>query len=118
MPCRGQSTKLLTKTKLVIHLKTHDKEYAQYNRLKVDSEKQKESSTSKGMQFRQVSLQETAELHKLWDINDPRVKKIHAKVGVMIAIDYQPVSVVYNESFKSLISILEHKHLTSRRKYL
>ena len=51
---------------LVHHLKTqHDEEYARYNRLKVDSkDKQNESSTSEGMQLRQVSLQETAELRK------------------------------------------------------
>ena len=96
VPRGGQSTKLFTTTNLVHHLKTkHDEEYARYNRLKVDSDgKQKElgsTSDSEGMWLRQVSLQETAELRKLWDINDPRAKKVHAKVGEMIAIDCQPV---------------------------
>ena len=115
----GQSTKLFTTTNLVHHLKTqHDEEYARYNRLKADSkDKQNESSTSEGMQLRQVSLQETAELHKMWDINDPRVKKIHNNLGIMIAIDCQPVSVVDHEGFRSLISTLEPKYQIPSRKY-
>ena len=62
-------------------------------------------------------MQETAELHKLWDINDPRAKKIHAKVGEMIAIDCQPVSIVDHEGFKSLIRTLEPKYRMPSRKY-
>lgn len=34
------------------------------------------SSTSEGMWLRQVSLQGTVELHKLWNIDDPRVRKL------------------------------------------
>ena len=79
--------------------------------------KQKESSISEGTRLRQASLQETAELRKLWDINDHRAKKIHAKVGEMIAIDCQPVSIVDHEGFKSLISILEPKYRMPSRKY-
>ena len=69
------------------------------------------------MRLRQVSLQETAELHKLWNINDPRAKKIHAKAGEMIAIDCQPVSIVDHEGFKSLIRTLEPKYRMPSRKY-
>ena len=122
VPRGSQSTKSFTTTNLVYHLKTkHDEEYAQYNRLKADSDgKQKElgsTSDSKGMRLRQVSLQEIAELRKVWDINDPRAKKIHAKVGEMIAIDYQPVSIVDHEGFKSLIRTLEPKYRMPSRKY-
>ena len=117
--CRGQSTKSFTTTNLVYHLKIqHDEEYAQYNRLKADSkDKQNESFTSEGMPLRQVSLQETAELRKMWDINDSRVKKIYNKVGIMIAINCQPVSVIDHEGFRSLISTLEPKYQMPSRKY-
>ena len=56
-------------TNIFHHLKMQDdKEYPQCIRLKVDSDdKQKESSTSKGIRLRQVSLQETAKLHILWE---------------------------------------------------
>ena len=112
VPRGGQSTKTFTPTNLVHHLKTkpgHEEEYEKYNKLKTE-EKAKESSTSDGARLRQVSLQETAELRKVWDINDFRVKRIHTKVGEMIAIDYQPVSIVDYEGFKSLISTLEPKY--------
>ena len=79
--------------------------------------KTEENSTSDGARLRQVSLQETAELRKVWDINDFRAKRIHTKVGEMIAIDYQPVSIVDHEGFKSLISTLEPKYQMLSRKY-
>ena len=62
-------------------------------------------------------MQETAELRKVWDINDFRAKQIHTKVGEMIAIDYQPVSIVDHEGFKLLISTLEPKYQMPGRKY-
>ena len=62
-------------------------------------EKKKQSSTTDGTRLRQVSLQETAELRKVWDINDSRAKRIHTKVREMIAIDCQPISIVDNEGF-------------------
>ena len=104
VPRGGQSTKTFTPTNLVHHLKTkpgHEEEYERYNKLKTE-EKKKQSSTTDGTQLRQVSLQETAELLKVWDINDSRAKRTHTKVGEMIAIDCQPISVVDNEGFKSL----------------
>ena len=119
VPCGGQSTKTFTPTNLVHHLKTkpgHEEEYEKYNKLKTE-EKVKENSTSDGARLRQVSLQETAELRKVWDINDFRAKRIHTKVGEMIAIDYQPVSIVDHEGFKSLISTLEPKYQMPSRKY-
>ena len=109
VPRGGQSTKTFTPTNLVHHLKTkpgYEEEYEKYNKLKTE-EKAKENSTSDGARLRQVSLQEMAELRKVWDINDFRAKRIYTKVGEMIAIDYQPVSIVDHEGFKSLISTLE-----------
>lgn len=119
IPRGGQSTKSFTTTNLVHHLKTkHSEDYAQYNRLKADSDgKQNENTSSKGKGLRQVSLQQTAELRKLWNINDPRGKRIHSKVGEMIAIDCQPVSIVDHKGFKSLVSTLEPKYQMPSRKY-
>ena len=117
VPHRGQSTKSFTTMNLAYHLKTpYDEEYERYNRLKVDGdEKWKKNSTSKGMQ---PHCRKKAELCKLWDINNPRVKKIHTKVNIMIAIDCQPVSAVDHKGSKSLIiSTLEPKYLMPSRKF-
>ena len=110
---------MFTVMNLVHHLKTkfrHEEEYEKSNMLKTE-EKTKESSTSDGPRLSQVSLQETAELRKVWDINNFRAKRIHTKVGEMIAIDYQLVSIVDHEGFKSLISTLEPKYQMLSRKY-
>jgi len=78
VPCRGQSAKVFIPMNLVHHLKTnprHKEEYEKY--LKKENDKKTESSviaTSDGMRLRQVSLQGTVELRKIWDINDSRAK--------------------------------------------
>jgi len=47
------------------------------------------TTTSNGTRLKQVSLQGSAEMHKIpvWDINDSWAKRIHSKVREMIAID-------------------------------
>ena len=74
----------------------------QYTKLKeaIDGKKKAGSSVSDSTGLIQVSLQESAELRKVWDINDSRSKKIHVKVGEMIVIDYQPVAIVDSEGFR------------------
>jgi len=80
VPRRGQSTKMFTPTNLVHHLKIkpgHEEEYERYLKLKKENDEKTESSvtaTSDGMKLRQVSLQGTVELRKIWDINDSRAK--------------------------------------------
>ena len=123
VPRGGQSTKTFTPTNLIHHLKTkpgHEEEYEKYNKLKKENDAKAESAvttTNDGTRLRQVSLQGSVELHKIWDINDSRAKRIHSKVGEMIAIDCQPVSIVDHEGFKSLVSTLEPKYQLPSRKY-
>jgi len=45
------------------------------------------------------------------------VKRVHLKVGEIIAIDCQPVSIVDHGGFKSLVSTLEPKYRMPSRKY-
>ena len=42
----------------------------------------------------QLSLQEAQELLKAWDINDTRSKSVHKRIGEILAVDCQPLSVV------------------------
>ena len=68
--CVGQSIQIFPPppTNLVHHFKTglgHEEEYERCNKLKTKSDEKKERPTSDGTQPRQVSLQETAELHKV-----------------------------------------------------
>ena len=75
------------------------------------------SSSNEAGPLRQISLMEAAELHKQWDTNDASAKAIHQKVGEMIAMDCQPISVV-ESSFKALIHALTPKYLIPSTKYL
>ena len=67
--------------------------------------------------LKQVFLQGSVEMRKIWYINDFRVKRIHSKVGEMIAIDCQPISIVDHKGFKSLVTTLEPKYQMPSRKY-
>ena len=96
----------------------HSEEFKRYTKLKdAVGKKKAESFGSSSTGLRQVSLQESADLRKMWDINDVRSKKIHVKVGEMIAIDCQPVAIVDSEGFRGLVSTLEPKYRLPSRKY-
>lgn len=47
----------------------------------------------------QLSLQETFERRKLWDINDARAKEVHKKILLMMAMDNQPFSMAEDDGF-------------------
>ena len=73
VPCGSKSTKSFTTMNLVHHLKVkHSEEFKEYTKLKEDSDRKKkgESSASDCTLLKQVSLQESAGLRKIWDIND------------------------------------------------
>ena len=67
--------------------------------------------------LRQISLIEAAELHKQWNINDASAKAIHQKVGEMIAVDFQTISVSESSCFKALIHTLAPKYHIPSTKY-
>ena len=58
----------------------------------------------------QLSLQGTKQLNKQWDINDARAKAVHQRLGEMIALDYQPMSIVEDVGFRRFVNILEPKY--------
>ena len=48
----------------------------------------------------QLSLEETQELSKHWDINDARSQHVHKRIGKILAVDCQPLSMVEDVGFK------------------
>ncbi|CAF3790922.1 unnamed protein product, partial [Rotaria socialis] len=52
---------------------------------------------------KQLTLTESLDKKKLWDINDNRAVKIHKRIGEMIALDIQPYSIVEDIGFRKLI---------------
>ena len=55
---------------------------------------------------RQPTMEETRPQVKVWDINDPKAKRIHRKIAEMMALDYQPLSVVNDVGFTTPLSQL------------
>ena len=72
--------------------------------------KDKASSSS-----RQLTLQESSQK---WDINDPRAHKSHTRIGEMIALDYQPFSIVDDVGFICLLHSLEPRYVIPSRRYI
>jgi len=49
-------------------------------------------------------------VNKQWDINDARAKAVHQRLGEMITLDYQPMSIVEDMGFGRFVNILELKY--------
>ena len=41
----------------------------------------------------------------MWDINDLKAERIHRKITEMMALDYQPLSVINDVGFTSLLQM-------------
>jgi len=62
------------------------------------------------MGMKQLSLEETEARTKPWDINDPRAVRVHQKIAEMMALDFQPYSIVIDEGFSQLLKTLEPRY--------
>ena len=83
----GGSTKSYTTINLVSHLVKHPDNNKQYSEQKSIQEAPPIKVTHKRKIEQQLSLEETQELSKLWDINDARSQRVHKRIGEMLAVD-------------------------------
>ena len=88
----GKTTKTFNTTNLVylirgMHAELHSE------LLKKCDERTKEKTSAPNSR-RQLTLQESSDKERKWDINDPCVQHIHTRIDEMIALDYQPLSIV------------------------
>ena len=118
----GTTTKSFTTSNLVQHLQTnHPEVYKEYSEKKANQEPKQLKETRKRSLHRQLSLTETQELTKVWDINDHKAQRVHRKIGEMIlemiAVDCQPLSVVEDVGFKQVLRTLEPHYQCPSRKY-
>lgn len=118
VPRGGDTTKSFTTTNLVHHLTAkHPEIYTKYLERKANKEPKQPKETRKRSLERQLSLIETQDLTKVWDINDHRAQKVHRKVGEMLAIDCQPISMVEDVGFKQVLKTLEPRYQCPSRRY-
>ena len=55
---------------------------------------------------------------KAWDFDDPRALALNTKIGEMIALDCQPLSVVDNVGFIRVMNAAEPRYVLPSRKYI
>lgn len=113
----GETTKTHNTKNLVRHLKQkHHDLYLQYEQKKRDEEQRllaANASTSSGITSKQLCLSESLERTQTWDTNNPRAQAIHQKIGEMIALDFQPLCVIEDRGFTSLVNSLEPRYILS-----
>ena len=94
---------------LVSYLKTkHPELYKKFESQK--AQEMEEPTTSTSTKPKQLTLFESGDRVHVWDINDPRAQRVHTLIGEMIAINTQPFSVMENEGFTNLLSVLEPRY--------
>ena len=67
---------------------------------------------------RQLTMQESDERVRVWDVNHPKAQRVHQRIGEMIAIDSQPFSIVEDDGFVQLLNILEPRYSVPSRRYI
>ena len=115
---RGRgSTKSYTTTNLVSHLAKHTDINKQYIQRKSQEETPPQKQSRKRKIEQQLSLEEMQELSKPWDINDARSQHVHKRIGEILAVDCQPLSMVEDIGFKRVLQSLEPRYKCPSRKY-
>jgi hypothetical protein len=127
---RGQKVGYFNTTNMWKHLSTkHDKELKEEKEKEEKKQEKKRTlplhfSTTKKLtkaakdSSKQLTLQESVDQRKIWDINDKRSQKIHKYIGEMIAIDLQPFSVVEDIGFIRLLNHMCPNYQIPSRKYI
>ena len=111
--CGGKTTKTFNTTNLVYHLKNkHAEQYSEYQK-KLAKQLREETLTSLSNN-RQLTLQETRKC----DINDVHAQQIHTRIGEMITLDYQSLSIVDDVGFTRLLHTIEPQYVLPSRRYM
>jgi len=96
----GKDTKTYGTTNLTVHLRAkHTELHAELEKKVKEQKELKEAKkkTPRRESHRQLSLMEYGDRVWPWRINDECAQRIHRRVGLMIAMDCQPFSIVDDE---------------------
>ena len=115
----GKTAKTFNTSNLIDHLrKNHPVDFKDYEGKKKDQETNEKQSTEHRKSLRkQLTLVETEARVQAWDINDPRAIQVHKKIGEMMALDFQPYSIVSDVGFTRLVKTLEPRYKLPSRRY-
>ena len=115
----GTSAKNFTTTNLIAHLRSqHAVRYREFGEEQASQLSKQSVTCSSGLSTAsststngacfQPTLQKCASM-KVWPIDHPRAQAITMVIGKMMALDYQPFSVVQDEGFKRLMKLVAPK---------
>ena len=108
----GKTTKSFNTMNMIDHLQNkYPVEYRDYE------EKKKLRELKEQKERQQPTMEETRARVKVWDINNPKAARIHRKIAEMMTLDYQPLSVVTDVGFTSLLQTIEPRYKMPSRKY-
>jgi hypothetical protein len=101
----GKKAKTYATTGLRNHLEgIHKLEYQEV----VKEEKDRDRASSPSLLFpRQPTLAACIERSKEWPIDYPQAKRVHSAIGRMMVLDLQPFSMVEDNGFRGLMTVLE-----------
>ena len=103
----GATTKTFNTSNLVSHLKNkHVEEHKEFEKQKQKVVESKDKQPSMFFKGKQLTLEESKDHARVWDVNDPRAQLVHKRIAEMIALDCQPFSIVDDTGFNRLLKAL------------
>ena len=112
----GKTIKTFGTSNLIDHLrKKHPTDFRDYEEKKKVQELTAKQSKEHGK--KQLTLTETEARVQPWDINDARAVRVHKKIAEMMALDFQPLSIVSDVGFIKLLNTLEPRYKLPSRHY-
>ena len=110
----GKTIKTFSTSNLIDHLKKkHPVDFKDYEEKKKVQEltvKQSKEHRKKQLSLEDTNIQQ-------WDINDACAVRVHNKIAEMMALDFQPLSIVSDVGFIRLLNTLEPRYKLSSRRY-
>lgn len=98
-------------------LRKHPNEYQEINAASTSSSTSSEKRVESLPQRKQLTLIETVDKMKKWDIKDKRAQEIHRLIGEMIVLDNMPFSMVENSGFRRLMQKLASNYNIPSRNF-
>ena len=112
----GKNTKTFNTTNIVQHLKSkHIDEFKKYQRAQAGKIAEQQTNSTK-----QLTLEAAEDRVKLWNCSDPQAQRITHRIGEMVALDCQPLSIVEDTGFLRLMKEMEPiaRYVVPSRKYI
>ena len=112
----GKTMKTFGTSNLIDHLrKKHPTDFRDYE----EKKKVQELTVKQPKEYgkKQLTLTETEARVQPWDINDARALRVHKKIAEMMALDFQPLSIVSDVGFIRLLNTLEPRYKLPSRRY-